>query len=138
MFHLSKTTSVSLSVVALLSVGLLTGCSGGAGGASAPTSSSPSAEASSASVALPSDFPKAVPLVDGDIATANGDANDGWTATVSPKGSNGFAGAVAALKKAGFTAQPGATARQTTFQDAHYSVSVSTPGQSVTYIVSTR
>ncbi len=142
MFHLSKTPSVSLGVIALLSAGVLTGCSAGSGGASAPASSSASAsassEASSASVALPTDFPKSVPLVDGDVAAANGDANDGWTATVSPKASNGFAGAVAALKKAGFTEQPGATERQATFQDADYSVSVSTPGQSVTYIVSTR
>lgn len=137
MLHTTKIKFVSLGVVALATAGLLTGCAGGTGSGSAPASSS-SSSSSTSSVALPASFPKTVPLVKGSIAVAAGDANDGWSVTVEPSGKKGFADATAALAQGGFTKQAGSSSTQATFQNAGYTVSVSTPGESVTYIVSTR
>ena len=125
---------VPVAVIAALSIASLTGCSGGGSGSSSSPSASASQEA--ASTSLPSDFPKSdVPLVAGTVIVANGDHNDGWSVTVQPKDKNGFADAKAALEKAGYTVQAGATDSKAVYTNAKYTVAVGTPGVSVTYIV---
>lgn len=125
---------VPAALVAALSLAALTGCSGSGNGSSSTPSASASQEAASKS--LPSDFPKSdVPLVAGTIIVANGDKNDGWSVTVQPKDKNGFADAKAALEKAGYTVQPGATDSKAVYKNATYTVAVGTPGVAVTYLV---
>lgn len=125
---------VPAAIVAALSIASLTGCSGSGSGSSSSPSASASQEATSKP--LPSDFPKSdVPLVDGTIIVANGSHNDGWSVTVQPKDKNGFADAKAALEKAGYTIQAGATDSRAVYTNAKYTVAVGTPGVAVTYIV---
>ena len=125
---------VPAALVAALSIAALTGCSGSGGGSSATPSASASQEATSKS--LPSDFPKSdVPIVAGTVIVANGDHNDGWSVTVQPKDKNGFADAKAALEKAGYTVQPGASDSKAVYTNAKYTVAISTPGVAVTYAV---
>jgi len=125
---------VPAALVAALSIASLAGCSGNGGGSSATPSASASQEATSKS--LPSDFPKSdVPIVAGTVIVANGDQNDGWSVTVQPKDKNGFADAKAALEKAGFTVQPGATDSKAVYTNDKYTVAVGTPGVAVTYLV---
>jgi hypothetical protein len=125
---------VPAALVAALSIASLAGCSGSGGGSSATPSASASQEATSKS--LPSDFPKSdVPIVAGTVIVANGDQNDGWSVTVQPKDKNGFADAKAALEKAGFTVQPGATDSKAVYTNDKYTVAVGTPGVAVTYLV---
>ncbi|MCI0156731.1 hypothetical protein KNO15_08490 [Leifsonia shinshuensis] len=125
---------VPAAIVAALSIASLTGCSGGGSGSSSSPTATASQEATSKS--LPSDFPKSdVPLVDGTIIVANGDHNDGWSVTVQPKDKTGFAAAKAALEKAGYTVQAGATDSKAVYTNAKYTVAVSTPGVAVTYAV---
>lgn len=138
MLRTSSTKFVSLGLMAAASVALLTGCAGSGTGSASPSTASASSSPSASSVALPSSFPKSVPLVAGDVDVASGNANDGWSVTVSPKGSTGYAQAEQALAKAGFTKQAGSTDTHATFENADYTIGLSTPGQSVTYIVSTR
>ncbi len=79
--------------VALVSALLIAGCSDG-GQTSAPTGA-----------ALPSDFPSSqVPLVDGTVLTADGNAKDGWGVTVqgTQNGGNVLDAAVKKLTDAGF------------------------------------
>ncbi|MGH1524690.1 hypothetical protein ACRAWC_11895 [Leifsonia sp. L25] len=84
----------------------------------------------------PSDFPKSdVPIVAGTVLVANGDHNDGWSVTVQPKDKNGFADAKAALEKAGYTVQPGATDSKAVYKNDKYTVAIGTPGVAVTYLV---
>ena len=125
---------VPAALVAALSIASLAGCSSSGGGSSATPSASTSQEATSKS--LPSDFPKSdVPIVAGTVIVANGDQNDGWSVTVQPKDKNGFADAKAALEKAGFTVQPGATDSKAVYTNDKYTVAVGTPGVAVTYLV---
>lgn len=138
MLRTSSTKFVSLGLVAAASVALLAGCAGSGTGSASPSSASATSSPAGSSVALPSSFPKSVPLVAGDVDVASGNANDGWSVTVTPASSTGYAQAEKALAKAGYTKQAGSTATHATFQNADYTVGLSTPGQSVTYIVSTR
>jgi len=125
---------VPAALVAALSIAALTGCSGSGDGSSATPSASASQEATSKS--LPSDFPKSdVPIVAGTVLVANGDHNDGWSVTVQPKDKNGFADAKAALEKAGYTVQPGATDSKAVYKNDKYTVAIGTPGVAVTYLV---
>jgi hypothetical protein len=125
---------VPAALVAALSIAALTGCSGSGGGSSATPSASASQEATSKS--LPSDFPKSdVPIVAGTVIVANGDHNDGWSVTVQPKDKNGFADAKAALEKAGYTVQPGASDSKAVYKNDKYTVAIGTPGVAVTYAV---
>ncbi|KQR51012.1 hypothetical protein ASF88_17600 [Leifsonia sp. Leaf336] len=125
---------VPAAIVAALSIASLTGCSGGGSGSSSSPTATASQEATSKS--LPSDFPKSdVPIVDGTIIVANGDHDNGWSVTVQPKDKNGFADAKAALEKAGYTVQAGATDSKAVYTNAKYTVAVGTPGVAVTYIV---
>ncbi|MFZ7088944.1 hypothetical protein [Curtobacterium sp. RRHDQ10] len=145
MLHLSSTTrststkAVSAGVTVLAAAALLSGCATGPSGSSAtgPASASSTSTPSSAAQELPANFPKAVPLVDGDVIVARGDADNGWSATISPDTKGGFARAAAALEKAGFTKSDGGSGTQATYTDADYSVSISTPGTSVSYLIST-
>lgn len=123
---------VPTAVVAALSIASLTGCSG----SGSDSSSTPSASQEATSKSLPADFPKSdVPLIAGTVIVANGDHNDGWSVTIQPKDKNGFAEAKAALEKAGYTLQPGATDSKAVYTNAKYTVAVGTPGVAVTYIV---
>ncbi|GAA4137847.1 hypothetical protein [Leifsonia shinshuensis] len=125
---------VPAALVAALSIAALTGCSGSGSGSSSTPSASASQEATSKS--LPSDFPKSdVPIVAGTVLVANGDHNDGWSVTVQPKDKNGFADAKAALEKAGYTVQPGATDSKAVYKNDKYTVAIGTPGVAVTYLV---
>ncbi|WP_433861904.1 hypothetical protein [Streptomyces sp. L7] len=132
-----RTNSRSLvpaALVAALSIAALTGCSGSGNGSSSTPSASAAQEATSKS--LPSDFPKSdVPIVAGTVLVANGDHNDGWSVTVQPKDKNGFADAKAALEKAGYTVQPGATDSKAVYKNDKYTVAIGTPGVAVTYLV---
>jgi hypothetical protein len=121
------------ALVAALTIASLAGCSSGTSG----SSSTPSASSSSAaSETLPSDFPKKdVPLIDGAILVARGDAANGWSVTVQPKNKTGFADAGALLTKAGYTPQGAATDTKAVFTNDKYTVAVGTPGVSVTYLV---
>jgi len=148
MFHRNSrssraTSTIALGITAVASIALLTGCAGGSGTASSAPGATSSASSSSSgstgsSVAVPSNFPHAVPLVKGEVVEASGDADNGWTATVDPSGKGGFAKAEAALVSAGFTRQPGGTKTQATFSNSAYTAILSTPGETVTYIISTR
>jgi hypothetical protein len=137
----TRTTLFIPAVIAgALTLTSLAGCSstttGGDSTATATASSSSSASPSATSEKLPSDFPKSdVPLVDGIVLVARGDKNDGWSVTVQPKTKTGFADAGAALQKAGFTQQPGATDSKAVYSNGTYTVAISTPGASVTYLV---
>ncbi|PZF60159.1 hypothetical protein DEI92_07225 [Curtobacterium sp. MCBD17_034] len=142
MHQLHSTTRFTRFVVgaatALAAAALLAGCSSSTSAGSSGSASASSASGSSSSSKLPANFPKAVPVVKGDVIVARGNASDGWSATVSPKGGKGFAQAGQALASAGFTKQGGGTATQATYTSDRYTVSISTPGSSVTYIISTR
>lgn len=134
--HTTRTLFVPAALIAALSVASLAGCSAGTSGDTSSATATPSASASVASEKLPSDFPKAdVPLVDGTVVVARGDADNGWSVTVQPTGKTGFTDASAALTKAGFTEQPGATDKKAVFVNDTYTVAVGTPGVSVTYTV---
>ncbi|KQO61222.1 hypothetical protein [Curtobacterium sp. Leaf261] len=144
MFHLSSTTrSTSVKIVTvgatvLAAAALLSGCATGSSSSSASGSASASTASSSpASQQVPANFPKAVPLVDGDVIVARGDADNGWSATISPATKGGFARAAKALEKAGFDKSDGGSKTQATYTDDDYSVSISTPGTSVSYLIST-
>ena len=130
----SRTSSLApVALLAAVAIASLAGCSS----TGTATSDTPSASASSAKTeSLPSDFPKSdVPLVDGDILVARGDAGNGWSVTVQPKDENGFADAKTALEGAGYTLQPGATDTKAVYMNDKYTVAVGTPGVSVTYTV---
>jgi hypothetical protein len=139
---------VPAAVVAALTIASLAGCSG-AGNTNYVSSHTPKSSSSSEagsgsgssdsgakSEELPSDFPKEdVPIVDGTVVVARGDKDNGWSVTVQPSGKNGFADAQSALKGKGFTEQPGATDSAAVYTNDKYTVSVKTPGVSVTYAV---
>ena len=138
---------VPAAIVAALTIATLAGCSGGGNtnyvSSHTPKASS-SAEAGSGSGSdsgqkseeLPSDFPKAdVPLVEGTVIVARGDKENGWSVTVQPSGKDGFADAKTGLEGKGFTQQAGATDTSAVYTNATYTVSVKTPGVSVTYNV---
>jgi hypothetical protein len=141
MLHLSSATrstslkAVTAGVTVLAAAALLSGCATGSSGSAA--SGSASASSTAAVQKLPANFPKAVPLVDGDVVVARGDANDGWSATITPDSKGGFARAASALEEAGFTKGDGGSTTQATYTDDDYSVSISTPGTSVSYLIST-
>ncbi len=129
-----KNLFIPAVIAAALTIGTLAGCSSGSGSSTA--SSTPSASESTTTVTLPASFPKNdVPLVDGLILVARGDQQNGWSVTVQPKSKTGFAEAEAALTKAGYTQQPGATDSKAVYTNGKYIVSVGTPGVSVTYTV---
>ncbi len=129
-----KKMLVPAVIAAALTIGSLAGCASGSGN---DTSSSPSAsETAAASATLPASFPKKdVPLVDGILLVARGDEANGWSVTVQPKNTSGFADAKSALEKAGYTVQSGATDSKAVFTNDKYTVAVGTPGVSVTYAV---
>ncbi len=137
--HLSRK---KLFVPAALAITIAVG--GGLAGCSTASpsgsTSSSSASASTSAAKLPSSFPKSdVPIVDGKILVATGDADTGWSVTVIPTSTTGFADAKAALEKAGFKAEPNAKATPTSttiYDGPKYTVILSTPGQAVTYAVS--
>jgi hypothetical protein len=138
--HLSRK---KLFVPAALAITIAVG--GGLAGCSTGTSSDGSSSSStsasdSGTATIPSSFPKSdVPIVDGKILVAKGDADTGWSVTVIPTAKTGFADAKAALEKAGFKAEPNAKATDTSttiFDGPKYTVILSTPGQAVTYAVS--
>jgi hypothetical protein len=138
--HLSRK---KLFVPAALAITIAVG--GGLAGCSTSTSSDGSSSSStsasdSGTATIPSSFPKSdVPIVDGKILVAKGDADTGWSVTVIPTAKTGFADAKAALEKAGFKAEPNAKATDTSttiFDGPKYTVILSTPGQAVTYAVS--
>ena len=137
--HLSRK---KLFVPAVMAITIAVG--GGLAGCSTGTSSggstSSSTSASTGTATLPSSFPKSdVPVVDGKILVAQGDADTGWSVTVIPTSKTGFADAKAALEKAGFKAEPNAKATDTSttiFDGPKYTVILSTPGTAVTYAVS--
>ena len=137
--HLSRKKLFVPAVMAITIAvgGGLAGCSTGSDSGS---SSSPSASASTSTATIPSSFPKSdVPIVDGKVLVATGDADTGWSVTVIPTSKTGFADAKAALEKAGFKAEPNAKATDTSttiFDGPKYTVILSTPGQAVTYAVS--
>jgi hypothetical protein len=139
---------VPAAIVAALTIGSLAACSSGGNTnyvsshtpASSSSSSSSSSEGGSSEGAkseeLPSDFPKAdVPLVDGTIVVARGDKVNGWSVTVQPSSKDAFADAKSALEGKGYTQEPGATDTAAVYKNAAYTVSVKTPGVSVTYSV---
>ncbi|MEJ3404702.1 hypothetical protein WDJ51_08160 [Rathayibacter sp. YIM 133350] len=60
---------------------------------------------------LPSDWPKEVPVVEGEVlfgARGSGDGQKGWIVTISAKGADPLADARAKLEVAGFTPDEGA------------------------------
>ena len=131
-----STLFIPAVIAAALTITSLAGCSStGTDGGSTSTATA-SASPTAAAEKLPADFPKSdVPLVDGIVLVARGDKNDGWSVTVQPKSKTGFADAGAALQKAGFTQQPGATDTKAVYTNGTYTVAISTPGASVTYAV---
>ena len=136
--HTPKKLFVPAVIAAALTLTSLAGCSSSGTGSGSGSTAAATASASQASGSekLPSDFPKSdVPLVDGIVLVARGDKNDGWSVTVQPKTKTGFADAEAALQKAGFTQQPGATDSKAVYSNSKYTVAISTPGSSVTYAV---
>ncbi|MBW8871206.1 MAG: hypothetical protein JF618_03200 [Leifsonia sp.] len=135
---------VPAAIVAALTIGSLAACSsnGNSNYVTPQTASSSSSSSSSDSSAgakseeLPSDFPKDdVPLVDGTVVVARGDKDNGWSVTVQPSGKNGFADAKSALEGKGYTQQAGASDTSAVYTNDKYTVSVKTPGVSVTYSV---
>ncbi|NEN05519.1 hypothetical protein G3T36_06505 [Diaminobutyricibacter tongyongensis] len=137
--HLSRKKLFVPAVVAI-TIALGGGLAGCSTGSTSGSSSTASAGASSDTATIPSSFPKSdVPIVDGKILVAKGDASTGWSVTVIPTSKTGFADAKAALEKAGFKAEPNAKATDTSttiFDGPKYTVILSTPGQAVTYAVS--
>ena len=134
--HLSrKKLFVPAALAITIAVGGgLAGCSTGPSSGSSSTSTS--ASSSSDTATIPSSFPKSdVPLIEGTILVARGDADNGWSVTVMPEGKTGFADAKAALEKAGYKAAAGATDTKAVFTNDKYTVAVGTPGVSVTYLV---
>ncbi|WP_431278964.1 hypothetical protein [Leifsonia poae] len=135
MHNAHKKLFVPAVIAATLTIASLAGCSGGTG-TGYGSSASPSASATAESATLPSSFPKNdVPLIDGTIIVARGDAENGWSVTVMPKGKTGFADATAALEKAGFTPTTPATDSKAVYANDKYTVAVGTLGVSVTYTV---
>lgn len=143
MLHLSSASrsrsvkAVTTGLTVIAAAALLSGCATGSGDSSATGSASATSSSSPAAQKVPANFPAAVPLVDGDVLVARGDADNGWSATISPATKGGFARAETALEKAGFTKSDGGSKTQATYTDADYSVSISTPGTSVSYLIST-
>ena len=108
----------------------LSGCSDGASGQADATATQ------SASAPLPADFPKTdVPLIDGDVLVATGDAESGWSITVIPSAKGGLAAAVKLLGTAGYTTSSSKPA-SAYLSGPKYDVLLSSPGDTVTYAVS--
>ena len=142
---------VPAAIVAALIIGSLAACSSNGNSnyvtpqtPSSSSSSSPSAspspsDGSSESPtpgALPSDFPKSdVPIVDGTVVAAQGDKASGWSITVQPSGTTGFADAKAALEAKGYKVQPGATDAAAVYSNSTYTVALKTSGTAVAYAV---
>jgi hypothetical protein len=144
---------VPAAIVAALTIGSLAACSSNGNSnyvtpqtpsSSSSASSSPSAspspsDGSSESPtpgALPSDFPKSdVPIVDGTVVAAQGDKASGWSVTVQPSGTTGFAAAKAALEAKGYKVQPGATDAAAVYSNGTYTVALTSSGTAVTYTV---
>lgn len=127
---MKKRTSLLLPLSALAIGVSLTACTA----ASSTSSHTQSPAPASAGAHLPASFPTHdVPLLSGKLIVASGDDADGWTVTVQPSDGD-FAAAEAALKRAGYTAtRSGETSA--TFTDKDYTVSLQTPGKTVTYLV---
>ncbi|MEV8213663.1 hypothetical protein [Leifsonia sp. NPDC077715] len=138
---------VPAAIVAALTIATLAGCSSN-GNSNYVTPETPGSSSSAKATAeagsgsdqkseeLPADFPKNdVPLVEGTVVVARGDKDNGWSVTVQPKGKNGFADATSALKAKGYTEQAGGTDSAAVYTNDKYTVSVKTPGVSVTYAV---
>jgi type IV pilus biogenesis protein CpaD/CtpE len=133
MHNAHKKLFIPAVIAAALTVVSLAGC---ASGGASYGSASPSASETAASAKLPASFPKSdVPIIDGTLLVARGDAGNGWSVTVQPQGKTGFADAKAALEKAGYTAAAGATDTKAVYTNGKYTVAVGTPGISVTYTV---
>jgi hypothetical protein len=135
---------VPAAIVAALTIGSLAACSSTGNtnyvSSHTPASSSSAAAGGSSDEAkseeLPSDFPKDdVPLIDGTVVVARGDKDNGWSVTVQPKGTDGFAEAKSQLEAKGYKAQPDATDSKAVYTNDKYTVAISTPGVSVTYAV---
>lgn len=148
---------VPAAIVAALTIGSLAACSSNGNSnyvtpqtpssSSSPSSSESSSPSASPTPsggssesptpgALPSDFPTSdVPIIPGTITAAQGDKASGWTVTVQPSGTTGFADAKSALQAKGYTAQPGATATAATYANSTYTVALKTSGAPVTYTV---
>jgi hypothetical protein len=145
---------VPAAIVAALTIGSLAACSSNGNSnyvtpqtpssSSSSESSSPSAspspsDGSSESPtpgALPSDFPKSdVPIVDGTVVAAQGDKASGWSVTVQPSGTTGFAAAKAALEAKGYKVQPGATDTAAVYSNGTYTVALTSSGTAVAYTV---
>jgi hypothetical protein len=132
--HSRKKLFVPAVIAAALTIGSLAACSSGTGAGYG--GSTPSASETTAAATLPASFPKSdVPIIDGTLLVARGDKDNGWSVTVQPKNTTGFADAKAALEKAGYTAAAGATDTKAIFTNDKYTVAVGTPGVSVTYLV---
>lgn len=127
---MKKRTAPLLALVTV-AIGLsLAACSGTPGQGSADTGSHQTAR-------IPGSFPqREVPLLAGRVLVASGDTADGWSVTVAPT-SGDLASAEASLKNAGFVATR-TTTSSATLADAGYTVTVQTPGKTVTYIVTKR
>ncbi|MFF1876741.1 hypothetical protein [Leifsonia sp. NPDC058230] len=133
MHNAHKKLFIPAVIAAALTIGSLAGC---ASGSASDSSASPSASETTASAQLPASFPKSdVPIIDGTILVARGDADNGWSVTVQPEGKTGFADAKAALEKAGYTPTTEATDTKAVYANDKYTVAVGTPGVSVTYTV---
>ena len=76
-----------------------------------------------------------VPILYVILLVARGYLSNVWSVTVQPMNTTGFADAKAALEKAGYTVQSGATDSKAVYTNDKYTVAIGTPGVSVTYTV---
>lgn len=90
---------------------------------------------------LPADFPAEVPLVDGDIVFAAGSNGEGWLVTITAKGADPVAEAVAALEAAGFAADTsvsGTDAAASVYSNETYLVFIAGDGENLAYTVTAK
>ncbi len=91
---------------------------------------------------LPAGWPKAVPVVDGEITFGAGSTNekDTWVVTIKPTSSNALADAQMELEGAGFSLDAGVTAAEGkngafTMTSTDYKVAVVGNGETLVYTV---
>ncbi|GAB2640699.1 hypothetical protein GCM10027169_05900 [Gordonia jinhuaensis] len=98
---------VAAAAMVVIGAGALAGCGGGGDKSSAASSS-----AQIAGAPIPADFPREdVPLLDGLVQSAGGDAADGWNFTIQGDAGSGnaLANSEKKLEAAGYTRNSSAT-----------------------------
>jgi hypothetical protein len=97
----------------------------------------PSDGSSSGAVRLPTSFPThEVPLLRGDLIVATGDEEEGWAVTLLPAAGD-LKSAESQLESSGYSITR-STSNLIALSGPDYTVSIQSPGKTITYLVTER